>query len=61
MIKGPNGYIAPQYGRPYDVSSDGRRFLMIEGAGAAGATAVQPPLVVVQNWHEELKRLVPVN
>ena len=62
VIKGPNGYIAPQYGRPYDVSIDGQRFLMIQGADTAEASApIQSPLIVVQNWLEELKRLVPAN
>ena len=45
------------WGRSYDVSLDGQRFLMIK-EGVGGAT---PPasLVVVQHWVEELKRLVP--
>ena len=46
-------------GRTYDVSPDGQRFLMVkEGAGADQAAA-PPSIVVVQNWQEELKRLVP--
>ena len=44
-------------GRMYDVSADGR-FLMIKDA-AADQTATPATIVVVQNWHEELKRLVP--
>jgi serine/threonine-protein kinase len=44
-------------GRMYDVSADGR-FLMIKDA-AADRTATPATIVVVQNWHEELKRLVP--
>jgi hypothetical protein len=41
------------------VSPDGKRFLMMiktndESADAAG-------IIVVQNWFEELKRLVPTN
>ncbi len=42
-------------GRSYDVSPDGTRFLMIKDAAAATATQ----LVVVLNFFEELKRLVP--
>ena len=43
-------------GRNFDVSPDGSRFLMTKD--------LQPPadakrLIVVQNWTEELKRLVP--
>ena len=41
----------------YDVSADGQHFLMVQGGAAAGA----PGYVVVQNWFEELKRLVPVD
>jgi hypothetical protein len=41
----------------YDVSADGQRFLMVkETEQATGATQ---EINVVQNWHEELKRLVP--
>ena len=46
-------------GRSFDVSPDGRRFLMIKEAAAAVASP--PQLTVVLNWDEELKRLVPVN
>ena len=47
-------------GRTYDVSPDGRRFLMIkEGTGSDETDA--PTLVVIQNWDQELKRLVPTN
>jgi hypothetical protein len=42
--------------RNYDVSSDGR-FLMIKDLAAS--TAAAPQLVVVQNFFEELNRLVP--
>ena len=44
--------------RPYDIAPDGR-FLIIRGgqAEAVGGTATQ--VVLVQNWFEELKRLVP--
>ncbi len=43
-------------GRSYDVSPDGTRFLMIKDAAAATAAT---QLVVVLNFFEELKRLVP--
>ena len=42
--------------RTYDVSLDGLRFLMIRPVTASTTPA---SLVVVQNWTEELKRLVP--
>jgi len=40
----------------YDLSRDGRRFLMMKEGNSTA-----PALVVVQNWTEELKRLVPAN
>ena len=51
------GYFAGAAGRTYDISPDGERFLMIkESAGGDSAE-----LVVVLNWFEELKRLVPTD
>ena len=41
----------------YDVTPDGLRFLMIKESNAADRN--QASIVVVLNWHEELKRLVP--
>jgi serine/threonine-protein kinase len=48
-------------GRTYDVSPDGRRFLMIKpvDGGEFLPTAAPTSLIIVQNWTEELKRLVP--
>jgi Tol biopolymer transport system component len=43
--------------RMYDVSPDGKRFLMIKQDVSANQPA--PRIVVVQHWLEELKRLVP--
>jgi eukaryotic-like serine/threonine-protein kinase len=46
-----------QVGRMYDVWADGQRFLMIKEISDE-----RPPsdrLILVQNWFEELKRLVP--
>jgi Tol biopolymer transport system component len=47
-------------GRTYDVAPDGQRFLMIQQRDSVS----QPPIthvVLVQNWLEDLKRLVPRN
>jgi serine/threonine-protein kinase len=52
-------YLAPQNGRTYDVSPDGKRFLMIK-AGPEIEAPVQASIIVVQNWLEELKRRVPI-
>jgi len=45
--------------RTYDVSPDGQRFLMIKDAEARAQPPTAPRIIVVQNWTEELKRLVP--
>ena len=45
--------------RPYDVSRDGQRFLMIRNAD--GANSGPATIEVVVNWLDELKRLVPTN
>ena len=51
---------ANQLGRTYDVSADGRRFLRIKiQEGGAGDNAAPQSLMIVQNWTEELKRLLP--
>lgn len=44
-------------GRTYDVSPDGQRFLMIQD-NASNQDAARASMIVVQNWTEELKRLV---
>jgi dipeptidyl aminopeptidase/acylaminoacyl peptidase len=46
-----------RYGNGYDVSADGKRFLMVKPAGAQQAPTDQ--LNVVLNWFEELKARVP--
>jgi hypothetical protein len=46
-----------RYGGGYDVSSDGRRFLMVKPAGRQEAATDQVNLVL--NWFEELKARVP--
>jgi len=50
-------YPAPNWSRQYDVSADGTRFLMLKNVADPQATPSQ--LVLVQNWFEELNRLVP--
>ena len=60
-VPGPTGAIE-QYrgggnvGSAYDILPDGKRFVMIRGADPQGTREI----VLVQNWFEELKRLVPV-
>ena len=51
------GYFVESAGRTYDIFRDGERFLMIkEGAGGESTE-----FILVQNWFEELKRLVPTD
>ncbi len=47
--------------RAYDVSPDGERFRMLKEIGPTDEGSMPPALVVVLNWLEELKRLVPVD
>ena len=55
------GYLVPPTvaGRPYDVSADGGRFLMIKPVSARRETSTPQSITVVQNWQEELKQRVP--
>ena len=50
-------YFADFSGRPYDVSPDGQRFLMINQGDEASTRA---EIIVVQNWLDELAQRVPV-
>jgi hypothetical protein len=60
IVEGPFATILPGVnGRMYDVSRDGKRFLMVRAGEGAGQAAPQPQIIVVQNWTEELKRLAP--
>ncbi len=45
--------------RNYDVSPDDKRFLMIKEGGGDGVDATMQVILIV-NWFEELKRLVPL-
>ena len=51
-------YAAPLGGRTYDVSLDGERFLMLKEVDRDSEPV---RIVVVRNWFEELRRLVPTN
>ena len=47
--------------RPYHLAPDGERFLMVKAAGGRTGDALlaQAQVILVTNWFEELKRLVP--
>ena len=57
------GFLAA-YGptRPYDITPDGQRFLMVFPADQAGSVAetAEEQINIVLNWFEELKERVPV-
>jgi Tol biopolymer transport system component len=55
IVEGPYQTGGSVSGRTYDVSRDGRRFLMVKRP----ANRASPQIVIVQNWFEELRRLVP--
>jgi len=50
-------YSLPAAVRGYDVTSDGRRFLMVQPNERPPTVASQ--MILVQNWVEELKQKVP--
>jgi eukaryotic-like serine/threonine-protein kinase len=52
----------PADGTPWDISPDGKRFLMIKPPASPGGQSTEQPrkLNIVLNWTEELKQRVPV-
>ena len=57
VVEGPYITRGALSSRNYDVSVDGQRFLMVKQPANQAAA---PQIIVVQNWFEELRRLVPV-
>ena len=49
-----------QFGAIYDVHPNGQRFVKIK-EGTPGNDAEPAQVILVQNWLDELKRLVPVD
>ena len=45
--------------RAYDVTPDGKRFVMLKELPGTGGNVASAQLTVVLNWFEELKRRVP--
>jgi serine/threonine-protein kinase len=52
-----SGYLNLGY-RSFDISADGKRFLMVKDA-ARGNTAARPSIVVVSHWFDEVNRRIP--
>jgi hypothetical protein len=62
LFRGPYYVSASGSPRPqYDVTPDGQRVLLLAPDPASSSSAYRSRIVVVQNWIEELKRLVPTN
>jgi eukaryotic-like serine/threonine-protein kinase len=52
-------YFLSGNGRTYDVSLDGKRFLMVKATGPLDQNTTPASMIVVLNWLEELKARVP--
>jgi serine/threonine-protein kinase len=60
LFRGPYVVLGANEGHPWDISPDGKRFLMMKGAGSASSTTGGPRKInIVLNWFEELKQRVP--
>lgn len=56
-----DNFISPNGNRlTYDISSDGKRFLMIQKASGNNDETARLEIIIVQNWFEELKQLIPI-
>ena len=53
------GYYQSIFGRSYDISPDGERFLMIKSTGGADDATAQGRINIIFNWFEELNQRVP--
>ena len=56
VLEGHNFAIQSEPGCAFDISPDGERFLVVQEL--VGETTTE--LILVQNWFQELKRLVPI-
>ena len=45
--------------RQFDLSPDGKRFVVLANPGTTADTDIEPEAILVKNWFEELTRLVP--
>lgn len=52
-------YSTPFPVRSYDVSADGKRFLMLKDSATGDPNATPVSMILVEHWFEELKGLVP--
>jgi len=63
VFRGKYTFYAPAEEHPWDISPDGKRFLMMKEIASTGESAAESPrkINIVLNWTEELKQRVPVN
>ncbi len=54
-------FMSVGYYRSFDVTPDGERFLVVLPAERTEVDTPQPRFIIVQNWFEELRRLVPTD
>ena len=61
LFKNTNAGIGMDTGTPWDIHPDGNRFLMMKPLPStdAEAEAPRPKIIIVTNWFEKLKKLVP--
>ena len=63
LFRGTHVQLSTSDGRPWDISPDGKRFLMIKPSASTTATpaaaAPRQKITIVLNWFEELKQRVP--
>jgi serine/threonine-protein kinase len=61
LFRGPYTPSSGREGHPWDISPDGKRFLMMKESGATTAAEMGPRRInIVLNWFEELKQRLPV-
>ena len=61
LFRGPYVLLGTGEGHPWDITPDGKRFLMMKEAGStSSATGGPRKISIVLNWFEELKARVPV-
>ena len=60
-LRASNYVVRQQFGRQFDISPDGERFLMLKDFNAEKVGAALEKVYVTQNWTEQLKRLVPTS
>jgi hypothetical protein len=54
------GFIALLEARNFDIMPDGRIIGVVNAGETPSSDPAAPQIQVVLNWHEELKRLVPI-